>query len=65
MPRLNEEGLQSLREEIDEMESVLKWLNKRIVQECNDDCKRMLMETRDYVRSSLDCHYHDLDFMSN
>lgn len=65
MPKLSEADLQSLRDEIDEMKTVFQWLNKRISQECNEECRKTLMATREYVEHSINCHQCDLMFMSN
>ena len=49
-----------LKSEIMEMLVVLKWLDKRISQEGNQDCLKHLIATRDYVRSSVDCFNADI-----
>ena len=65
MPKLSEENLQSIRDEIAQMTTVYQWLNKRISQECNEECRKTLMATREYVEQSINCHMCDLMFMSN
>ena len=64
MPKLSEENLQSIRDEIAQMTTVYQWLNKRISQECNEECRKTLMATREYVEQSINCHQCDLMFMS-
>lgn len=49
-----------LRSEIMEMLVVLKWLDKRIAQEGNLECRNNLLATRDYVCSSVDCFNADI-----
>jgi hypothetical protein len=49
-----------LRSEIMEMLVVLKWLDKRISQEGNEQCRDNLIATRDYVRNSVDCFNADI-----
>ena len=65
MPKLSEADLQSLRDEIAQMTVVYQWLNKRISQECNEECRKTLMATREYVEHSINCHQCDIMFMSN
>lgn len=65
MPKLTEEDLQSLRDEIAQMTAVYQWLNKRISQECNEECRKTLMATREYVEQSINSHLCDLMFMSS
>ena len=49
-----------LKSELKEMYSVLMWLDKRISQEGNEECRNNLIATRDYVRSSIDCFNADI-----
>lgn len=57
---IDKETVDELRSEIMEMLVVLKWLDKRISQEGNQDCLKHLIATRDYVRSSVDCFNADI-----
>ena len=49
-----------LKSELKEMYSVLMWLDKRIAQEGNMECKRNLLDTRNYVRGSINCFNADI-----
>ena len=57
---IDKETVDELRSEIMEMLVVLKWLDKRISQEGNQDCLNHLIATRDYVRKSVDCFNADI-----
>ena len=49
-----------LKSELKEMYSVLMWLDKRIAQEGNMECRNNLIATRNYVRCSIDCFNADI-----
>ena len=57
---IDKDTVDELKAEIMEMLVVLKWLDKRISQEGNQDCLNHLIATRDYVRKSVDCFNADI-----
>lgn len=57
---IDKDTVNELKDEITEMLVVLKWLDKRISQEGNLDCRNNLLATRDYVRGSIDCFNADI-----
>lgn len=57
---IGKETVDELKSELKEMYSVLMWLDKRIAQENNLECKNNLLATRKYVRNSIDCFNADI-----
>lgn len=57
---IDNDTVDELKSELKEMYSVLMWLDKRIAQEGNLECRNNLLATRNYVRNSIDCFQADI-----
>ena len=56
---ISEEDRDSLLEEIGEMTTIVKWLDKRIQSECDSESKELLEKTKAYVKNSIECFWAD------
>ena len=57
---IDKDTVDELKSELKEMYSVLMWLDKRIAQENNLECRNNLIDTRNYIRNSIDCFHADI-----